>query len=96
MVLDTDIRLDCFTSTVVVCSTPCWLYAIIGVSSATTAKILTVRDGVLAAALARLILYCSVYNNPIAIFEAPIYFKNGLYLDFGLNVDAAMVQWKKE
>jgi hypothetical protein len=94
MDLEKSIRVECFTVSAIVCREPCWLFSIIGCSSQTTSAILTVRDGILAVALAKMLLYCSCYSNPVVVFNQPVYFKNGLYLDFGSGVSAVTVQYK--
>lgn len=96
MDFDKDIKTECFDSTVVVCDKPCWLFSIIGISAQSTSKVLTVRDGVLLAAPVKMILYCSLYNNPVIIFNYPVYFKNGLYLQFATTMAVAIVQYKNE
>jgi hypothetical protein len=96
MELDKDIKLDCFQASGIVTNSPCWLFSIVGSSSSATSVILTVRDGILEASLAKMILYCSLSCNPAIVFNQPVYFKNGLYLQFATGVNAANVQYKEE
>lgn len=96
MEADLDIKFELFSGNVVVCDKPCLVYAIIAESNESAGKSLTIRDGVDDKALMKLVLYGSIYAESIIIFQEPIKFKKGLYLEFQTGMDYAMVQYKSD
>ncbi|KKN25077.1 hypothetical protein LCGC14_0888600 [marine sediment metagenome] len=93
---DKDIKIGYFVASVVLSTNPCWLFSLVVMSQQTTAKVLTVRNGDNTSAPIILKVYASLYDNPVIVFNQPIYFNKGLYLEFGTNIAAVTVQYKPE
>lgn len=91
-----DIETKYTTSSVIVCRTPCWLYTVICTESSTTAKLLSLIDGVVSTGKIKFKVSASSYSDGYAVFNKPIYFKHGLYLGFESGLETAFVQFKRE
>ncbi|GAI35041.1 unnamed protein product [marine sediment metagenome] len=91
-----DIKCEYFSGSCVVSKKPCWIYSIIATEVTTAVKAVTLRNGRLVTSPIKLKGQSSAYDAFIAIFQVPIYFSNGLYLQFEVGLDSVTLQYKPE
>jgi hypothetical protein len=96
MDLDKTIKLEYFTASGIVTDKPCWLMGIIVGVTDVTSGYLVLRDGSLSTAPIKSTLYGNYSGEPVVILNTPIFFKNGLYIEFASNITNVSVQYKHE
>lgn len=94
---DESIKFELFEASTLVCNNPCWVYSIIiAEDDAVGAKALKVYDGFSSTDKLKVVLYAWSYIAPVLVLQKPIRFEKGLYLEFGTNLNYAMIQYRPD
>lgn len=72
---------------------PCFVYSICGIGLAQASNVYTIYDGHSTAGKAMFRLVAGQYAADFRLFASPLYFANGLYVDFTTNGEEACIQF---
>lgn len=96
VIIDPDIKTDLCTASKLVCDKPCWLYSIIFTAGSSNQNIYIVRDGFSIADKAKINKDIYKYNTVPVVFQYPMRFNKGLYIEFNTNGYRVFVQYKTD
>lgn len=77
-----DIKTTRLTASGILSDKPCWLFAIVGNSYATTSSLIRIYDGRSTSGKNIMDLSGSQYGSDIVVLNSPIFFKDGIYAEF--------------
>lgn len=91
-----DIKTERITASGLLCDRPCWLYSLIGNDYANTESLMNVYNGRDTGGIIVLDLSGSKYGSDIVIFNIPVYFPKGVYVNFTTNGYSCFAQFIPE
>jgi hypothetical protein len=81
------------TATGAISKKPGFLYSICGIGIAETSNVYTIYDGHSTAGEVKMRLVAGSYDSDFRLFACPMYFTQGLYVEFTTNGEEVTVQY---
>jgi len=91
-----DIQTRRITSSGLICDRPCWVFSLIGNDYSNTYSLMNVHNGRSTAGTIILDLAGNSNGSDIVVFNQPVYFTKGVYVEFSSNGYSCFVQFVPE
>lgn len=86
------IALERLVASGIISRKPCLVYSICGVGIASATNVFTIHDGQSTDGKVKMTLCTVAYNSDFRLFASPLYFGQGVYVDFTTNGSEVTVQ----
>ena len=88
-----DIQTKLLTASGLITDRPAWVFSIIAEDYDSTTALITIYSGRSTGGEAKLALSAGYYSDGDIIFNMPVFFKDGIYVDFTSNGHSCFVQY---
>lgn len=91
-----DIKTKRITASGLICDRPCWVYSMIGNDYDSASSLMNVHNGRDTGGEIKLDLSGTTYGSDIVVFNIPVYFSKGVYVNFASNGYSCFAQFIPE